>query len=45
MKWVPWSITIVNGQPNQVKIWSYKNFAITTIVLVRKALASSHLVT
>jgi hypothetical protein len=35
---------VINGQPNQVKMWSYKNFAVTTIILVHKAFASTHLV-
>jgi hypothetical protein len=41
----PWSITIVSGQPNHVEIWSCKNFAITIVVLIHKALALNHLIT
>jgi hypothetical protein len=44
MKWVPQFVTIISGKLNQVRIWSYKNFVITIVVLVRKVLTSTHLV-
>jgi hypothetical protein len=44
MKCMPWFETIVRGHPNLVKMHSYKNLAITTIVLESNALASIHLV-
>ncbi len=37
IKWVPWSVTMVNGHPNVVRMCSYKNLTITTLVLVRNA--------
>jgi len=44
MKCIPWFVTIVRGHPNLVKIYSYKNLTITTIVLVLSAFTSTHLV-
>jgi hypothetical protein len=44
IKWVLWLVIMVSGHPNQMKMWSYKNFVVTTIVLVCKAFASTHLV-
>jgi hypothetical protein len=34
----------VRGQPNLVKMFSYRNFVVITTMLVRNALASTHLV-
>jgi len=36
---------MVNRHPNLVKIYSYKNIAITTTILVLNAFAFTHLVT
>jgi hypothetical protein len=41
--------TLINNNSqwttNRVRMWSYKNFTITKIVLVHKDFASTHLVT
>jgi hypothetical protein len=43
IKRIPLYATMVNGHPNWVRIWSYKNFIVTTIMLMFKALASTNL--
>jgi hypothetical protein len=44
MKCIPRSITMVNGHPNMVRVYSYKNLAITIAILVMSAFAYTHLV-
>jgi hypothetical protein len=44
MKCIPWSIIMVNGHPNIVKVYSYKNLVVTITILVLSAFASTHLV-
>jgi len=44
IKFVPWSMTMVNGHPNQMKMCSYNNLVITTIILMQIVGASPHFV-